>query len=200
MLSMPKILIQLFRRNDMDQFKLEDYKEKMKKTIENLVNNFTGIRSGRASTTLVDSIIVDAYGQNMKIKDLASVSVPEARTIKINVWDVNLINSIEKSIVNSSLSLSPITEGQVIRINLPELTAERRIELAKNVRRLSEEAKVSIRNIRQDGMNFIKKLSTQSIPEDEVKMHQDDLQKLTDTYIENIIEKSKNKENEILQI
>ena len=184
----------------MDQFKLEDYKEKMKKTIENLVNNFTGIRSGRASTTLVDSIIVDAYGQNMKIKDLASVSVPEARTIKINVWDVNLINSIEKSIVNSSLSLSPITEGQVIRINLPELTAERRIELAKNVRRLSEEAKVSIRNIRQDGMNFIKKLSTQSIPEDEVKMHQDDLQKLTDTYIENIIEKSKNKENEILQI
>ena len=184
----------------MDQFKLEDYKEKMKKTIENLVNNFTGIRSGRASTTLVDSIIVDAYGQNMKIKDLASVSVPEARTIKINVWDVNLINSIEKSIVNSSLSLSPITEGQVIRINLPELTAERRIELAKNVRRLSEEAKVSIRNIRQEGMNFIKKLSTQSIPEDEVKMHQDDLQKLTDTYIENIIEKSKNKENEILQI
>ncbi len=184
----------------MDQFKLEDYKEKMKKTIENLVNNFTGIRSGRASTTLVDSIIVDAYGQNMKIKDLASVSVPEARTIKINVWDVNLINSIEKSIVNSSLSLSPITEGQVIRINLPELTAERRIELAKNVKRLSEEAKVSIRNIRQDGMNFIKKLSTQSIPEDEVKMHQDDLQKLTDTYIENIIEKSKNKENEILQI
>ena len=184
----------------MDQFKLEDYKEKMKKTIENLVNNFTGIRSGRASTTLVDSIIVDAYGQNMKIKDLASVSVPEARTIKINVWDVNLINSIEKSIVNSSLSLSPTTEGQVIRINLPELTAERRIELAKNVRRLSEEAKVSIRNIRQDGMNFIKKLSTQSIPEDEVKMHQDDLQKLTDTYIENIIEKSKNKENEILQI
>ena len=184
----------------MEQFKLEDYKEKMKKTIENLVNNFTGIRSGRASTTLVDSIIVDAYGQNMKIKDLASVSVPEARTIKINVWDVNLINSIEKSIVNSSLSLSPITEGQVIRINLPELTAERRIELAKNVRRLSEEAKVSIRNIRQDGMNFIKKLSTQSIPEDEVKMHQDDLQKLTDTYIENIIEKSKNKENEILQI
>ena len=184
----------------MDQFKLEDYKEKMKKTIENLVNNFTGIRSGRASTSLVDSIIVDAYGQNMKIKDLASVSVPEARTIKINVWDVNLINSIEKSIVNSSLSLSPITEGQVIRINLPELTAERRIELAKNVKRLSEEAKVSIRNIRQDGMNFIKKLSSQSIPEDEVKMHQDDLQKLTDTYIENIIEKSKNKENEILQI
>ena len=184
----------------MDQFILDDYKKRMQGAIDNLINNFTGIRSGRASTTLVDSIIVDAYGQNMKIKDLASVSVPEARTIKINVWDANLINSVEKSIVNSSLSLSPMTEGQVIRINLPELTAERRTELAKNVKRLSEEAKVSIRNIRQDGMNFIKKLSNQNTPEDEVKILQDDLQKLTDSYIETITEKSKNKENEILQI
>ena len=184
----------------MDQFILDDYKKRMQGAIENLINNFTGIRSGRASTTLVDSIIVDAYGQNMKIKDLASVSVPEARTIKINVWDTNLINSVEKSIVNSSLSLSPMTEGQVIRINLPELTADRRTELAKNVKRLSEEAKVSIRNIRQDGMNLIKKLSNQNTPEDEVKILQDDLQKLTDSNIETISEKSKNKENEILQI
>ena len=111
---------------------------------------------------MVDSILVDAYGQNMKIKDLASVSVPEARTIKINVWDTNLVSSVEKSIVNSSLNLSPMTEGQVIRINLPDLTAERRLELAKNVKRISEEAKVSIRNIRQDGMNSIKKLSSQN--------------------------------------
>ena len=184
----------------MDQFILDDYKKRMQGAIENLINNFTGIRSGRASTTLVDSIIVDAYGQNMKIKDLASVSVPEARTIKINVWDANLINSVEKSIVNSSLSLSPITEGQVIRINLPELTAERRVELAKNVKRLAEESKVSIRNIRQDGMNFIKKFSSKSIPEDEIKIIQDDLQRLTDSYIETISEKSKNKENEILHI
>ncbi len=156
--------------------------------------------SGRASTTLVDSIVVDAYGQSMKIKDLASVSVPEAKTIKINVWDTNLVSSVEKSLLNSSLNLSPMIEGQIIRINLPDLTAERRAELAKNVKRLSEEAKVSIRNIRQDGMNFIKKLSSQSAPEDEIKIHQDDLQKLTDSYIENISEKSKNKENEILQI
>ena len=93
-----------------------------------------------------------------------------------------------------------MTEGQVIRINLPELTAERRVELAKNVKRLAEESKVSIRNIRQDGMNFIKKLSNENIPEDEIKTLQEDLQKLTDSYIENITEKSKNKENEILQI
>ena len=184
----------------MDQFILSDYEKRMQGAIDNLVNNFTGIRSGRASTTLVDSIEVDAYGQSMKIKDLASVSVPEARTIKINVWDTNLVSSVEKSIVNSSLNLSPMTEGQIIRINLPDLTAERRTELAKNVRRLSEEAKVSIRNIRQDGMNFIKKLSSQSTPEDEIKILQDDLQKLTDSYTETISEKSKNKENEILQI
>ena len=184
----------------MNQFIISDYEKRMQGAIENLVNNFTGIRSGRASTTLVDSIVVDAYGQSMKIKDLASVSVPEARTIKINVWDVNLVSSVEKSIVNSSLNLSPMTEGQIIRINLPDLTAERRIELAKNVKRLSEEAKISIRNIRQDGMNFIKKLSSQSTPEDEIKLIQDDLQKLTDSCIETISEKSKNKENEILQI
>ena len=184
----------------MNQFTLSDYEKRMQGAIDNLVNNFTGIRSGRASTTLVDGLVVDAYGQNMKIKDLASVSVPEAKTIKINVWDTNLVNSVEKSILNSSLNLSPMTEGQIIRINLPDLTAERRVELAKNVKRLSEEAKVSIRNIRQDGMNFIKKLSSQSIPEDEIKIIQDDLQKLTDSYIETISEKSKNKENEILQI
>ena len=184
----------------MNQFTLSDYEKRMQGAIDNLVNNFTGIRSGRASTTLVDGLIVDAYGQNMKIKDLASVSVPEAKTIKINVWDINLVNSVEKSILNSSLNLSPMTEGQIIRINLPDLTAERRVELAKNVKRLSEEAKVSIRNIRQDGMNFIKKFSSQSIPEDEIKIIQDDLQRLTDSYIETISEKSKNKENEILKI
>ena len=102
--------------------------------------------------------------------------------------------------VRAQMQIIPMTEGQIIRINLPDLTAERRAELAKNVKRLSEEAKVSIRNIRQDGMNFIKKFSSQSTPEDEIKIIQDELQKLTDSYIETISEKSKNKENEILQI
>ena len=102
----------------MDEFILSNYEKRMQGAIDNLINNFSGIRSGRASSSLVDSIVVDAYGQNMKIKDLASVSVPEARTIKINVWDTNLVNSVEKSIINSTLSLSPMTEGQIIRINL----------------------------------------------------------------------------------
>ncbi|MAH88560.1 MAG: ribosome recycling factor [Pelagibacterales bacterium] len=184
----------------MNKLIMDDYEKRMQGTIDNLINNFSGIRSGRASSTLVDSLIVDAYGQNMKIKDLASVNVPEARTIKINVWDTNLVSAVEKSIINSSLGLSPMTEGQIIRINLPELTAERRQELAKNVKRIAEESKISIRNIRQDGMNSIKKLTSENVPEDEIKNLQDDLQKLTDIYIEKISEKSKNKENEILQI
>jgi len=184
----------------MNKFMIDDYKKKMQGAIDNLISNFSGIRSGRASTSLVDSLIVDAYGQNMKIKDLASVNVPEARTIKINVWDVSLISAVEKSIINSSLSLSPLTEGQIIRINLPELTAERRQELAKNVKRLAEESKISIRNIRQEGMNSVKKLTSDNVPEDEIKTLQDDLQKLTDAYIEKISEKCKDKENEILQI
>tara|TARA_E500000178_G_scaffold332755_1_gene366953 strand:- start:402 stop:956 length:555 start_codon:yes stop_codon:yes gene_type:complete len=184
----------------MENFNIENFEKRMLGAIDNLMINFSGLRSGRASASLVDTLSVDAYGQNMKIKDLASVNVPEARTIKISVWDANLVESVEKSIINSSLELTPMTEGQVIRINLPDLTAERRAELAKNVRRLSEEAKISIRNIRQDGMNSIKKLSNENIPEDEIKNHQDDLQKLTDSFIDNISDKSKIKENEILQI
>ena len=184
----------------MNDFILNDYEKRMNGAVDNLKINFTGIRSGRATTSLVDNLLVDAYGQNMKIKDLASVNVPEPRTLKISIWDTNLVSSVEKTIINSSLELTPMTEGQVIRINLPELTAERRIELAKNVRNLGEEAKIAIRNIRQDGMNNIKKLNDMNLAEDEIKNHQDDLQKLTDSFILNITEISKKKENEILQI
>ncbi len=183
----------------MSDFSMENLEKKMKNSIDNLVTNYQGIRSGRASTGLVDNIQVDAYGQSMKIKDLSTVSVPEARTIKINVWDNNLISFVEKAILNSNLSLSPMTEGQVVRINLPELTAERRSELAKNIRSLGEEAKIAIRNIRQDGMNSTKKLSG-SMAEDELKAIQEKIQNLTDKYIDSINEVCKNKEKEIMQI
>ena len=185
----------------MSDFDINNTEKKMISSIESLKINFQGVRSGRASTGLVDNLMVDAYGQNMKIKDLASVSVPEARTIKINVWDSNLTNFVEKSISNSSLELNPMTEGQVIRINIPELTAERRRELAKNIRAMSEEAKIAIRNIRQDGMNTLKKLkSNNSLPEDEQKKLQDNIQSLTDKYVNIIIDITKVKEDEILKI
>ena len=183
----------------MNDFNIDEYKKRMVGAIDNMKINFQGLRSGRASTALVDNITLDAYGQTMKIKDVASVSVPEARSLKISVWDSNLINSVEKGISNSSLELTPISEGNVIRINLPELTSERRNELAKNVKSLAEEAKIAIRNIRQDGMNNLKKLN-EDIAEDAIKKFQENIQKLTDEFVMNISEVSKNKENEILQI
>ncbi len=185
----------------MSSFNIEDLKKRMNSTIDNLKINYQGIRSGRASTALVDNLIVDAYGQSMKIKDLATVSVPEARSLKINVWDANLISLVEKAISNSKLELNPITEGQFIRINLPELTAERRQEFAKNVRSLAEEAKIAIRNIRQDVMNNLKKSTSEgSISEDQIKDYQDQIQKVTDEYTNIINDMCKNKEIEIMQI
>jgi ribosome recycling factor len=183
----------------MNNFDIDNYKKRMLGAIDNMKINFQGLRSGRASSALVDNITLDAYGQTMKIKDVASVNVLDARSLKISVWDANLVHSVEKGIINSTLELTPVSEGQVIRINLPELTAERRSELAKNVRSLAEEAKISIRNIRQDAMNYLKKLNDE-VAEDEVKKFQVDIQKLTDDFVVNINDISKNKENEILQI
>ncbi len=185
----------------MSLFDLNHIEKKMKNTIENLNSNYTGIRTGRASTGLVDNLLIDAYGQNMKLKDLATVSVPESRTIKISVWDTNMIVSVEKGLLNSSLGLNPMTEGQVIRINLPELTSERRVELAKNVRSLAEEAKIAIRNIRQDGMSLLKRFSQdENKPEDEVKLLQESIQKLTDKYVSLVNDLSKSKEEEVMKI
>ncbi len=185
----------------MSLFDLNSVETKMKNTLDNLINNFQGIRTGRASTGLVDNITVDAYGQKMKLKDLANVSVPESRTIKINVWDNGMLAPVEKAIQNSNLELNPMIEGQVIRINLPELTSDRRTELAKNIKSLAEEAKISLRNIRQDAMSNLKKSSQdQNIPEDEVKILQDKIQKLTDKFVLNINETSKAKEEDIMKI
>ena len=185
----------------MSDFDINILEKKMVSSIDNLKLNFQGVRSGRASTGMVDNLIVDAYGQNMKIKDLATVSVPEARTIKINIWDSNLINLVEKAISSSNLELSPMAEGQIIRINIPELTAERRAELAKNVRAMSEDAKIAIRNIRQDGMNNLKKeVANNSLSEDDQKNIQDNIQFLTDKYVTIINDISKVKETEILTI
>ena len=185
----------------MTLFDLSTIEKRMISTIENLTLSYQGIRTGRASTGIVDHLSVEAYGQNMKLKDLASITVPESRTIKISAWDSNMVPFIEKAINASSLGLNPLTEGQVIRINMPELTAERRVELAKNVRSIAEDAKISLRNIRQDSMNMLKKSSSQeNIPEDEVKSTQTKIQELTDKYVSNISDISKKKEEDIMKI
>ena len=185
----------------MSLFDLNSIEARMKNTLDNLTSSFKGIRTGRASTGLVDNITVDAYGQKMKLKDLATVSVPESRTIKINVWDSNMLVLLEKAILNSNLELNPMIEGQVIRINLPELTSERRAELAKSIRSLAEESKISLRNIRQEAMSNLKKTSQdENIPEDEVKELQDKIQNLIDKFVVNINDLSKAKEEDVLKI
>ncbi len=185
----------------MPEYSIKELESRMTKAIEVLKNQLSSVRTGRASSSLVDQMKVEAYGQNMSIKDLASVSTPEPRVIKINVWDGNLTELVEKCIRNSDLDLNPQTEGQAIRIIIPELTQERRQEYVKMAKNYSEQSKVSIRNIRQDGMNNIKKSSQNSeLSEDELKLQSEDIQRLTDSFIEKINIIINAKESEILKI
>ena len=137
-------------------FELNIYEEKMSKTLEVLKREFSGLRTGRASVSLLDPIIVDAYGSKVPISQVSNVSVPEARLITVQVWDESQVASVENAIRNSDLGLNPMSEGNVIRIPIPELSEERRIEIVKIASKYSEDSKVVIRNIRRDAMEKIK--------------------------------------------
>ncbi len=180
---------------------IKDIENKMVASLDSLKKHLSGIRTGRASASMVEPIKADAYGQNMEIKDLATVSVPEARLIKINVWDANLVTSVSAAIRNSNLELNPQEEGQFIRISIPELTAERRQEYAKICKGYAENGKVSIRSVRQESMNDLKKsLQKSEISEDEMRSISNRIQDLTDTFISKITDISNSKEIEILKI
>jgi len=175
--------------------------EKMKKAIEALRNEFNGVRTGRASPNLLDRIRVDYYGQKSPLSQVATVSVPEARLIVIQPWDRNLIGEIEKAIQKSELALNPSNDGKVIRIAIPPLTEERRKELAKTAKAMAEQARVSVRNIRRDGLEEFKKLlAAGGVAEDSIKKEEDMLQKLTDSYILQIGKIFEEKEKEILEV
>jgi ribosome recycling factor len=175
--------------------------EKMKKAIEALKNEFNGVRTGRASPSLLDKIRVDYYGQKTPLSQVATVSVPEARLIVIQPWDRSLIGEIEKGIQKSELSLNPSNDGKVIRIAIPPLTEERRKELAKMAKSMAEQSRVSIRNIRRDGLeDFKKQLAAGGVAEDAIKKDEDELQKLTDSYIQIINKTLEEKEKEIMEV
>lgn len=176
----------------------EEIKIKMEKAIENLRKNFSGVRTGRANPALVESVLVDAYGQKMPLKQLASISVPDNKTINITPFDRNNIQAIEKGISNSDLGLTPQSDKNIVRLRLPDLTQQRREELTKIIRNMAEEGKVVIRNIRRDSIDSIKKNAEYS--EDDKKMFQDKVQKLTDEHISKIDHLVKNKEEEIKEI
>lgn len=179
----------------------KDIEDKMKKTISVYNEELQSIRAGRANPALLDQIQVDYYGQMTPLNQVASVSAPEPRLLVIQPWDVNLIPIIEKEIQKSDLGLNPSNDGKLIRLVIPMLTEERRRDLTKVVNKNGESAKVAVRNIRRDAMDSIKKLEKdKSISEDEKKVGEDEVQKITDKYIKEVDSVTKRKEDELMEI
>ena len=175
--------------------------EKMKKAVAALREEFNGLRTGRASPALLDKIRVDYYGQKTPLTQVATVSVPEARLIVVQPWDRSLIGEIEKALQKSELALNPSNDGKVLRISIPPLTEERRKELAKMGKQMAEQSRVSVRNIRRDGLEDLKRqLAAGGVPEDGIKKEEEDLQRLTDSFIAQIAKVYEEKEKEILEV
>ncbi len=183
------------------EFSEKNYSSKMDKTVESFKKEISSLRTGRANASMLDIVKIDVYGQIMPINQLATISVPEARLISIQVWDKSNVSLIDSAIQKSELGINPQIDGQIIRIRIPDLTEERRKELIKILKGMTEKSKVSIRNIRREANEELKKkLKDKNITEDENKNFEKNTQKLTDDHI-NILDKiSSDKEEEILQI
>ena len=180
---------------------LKIYEEKMEKAIDVLKREFSGLRTGRASTSLLDTISVEAYGSKVPLNQVSNISVPESRLLIVQVWDDSLVNTVENSIRNSNLGLNPMIEGSLIRIPIPELSEERRIEIVKIASKYSEDSKVSIRNIRRDAMEKIKSLEkNKEISQDESFKFSDEVQNMTKILIEKIDTLFADKEKDILRV
>ncbi len=180
---------------------INNTEERMQKAIHSLKKDLTTIRTGRANSSLLDKISVDYYGVQTPLNQMANISTPDARTLSIQPWDKSIINEIEKTILKSDLGLTPANDGTVIRLNIPMLTEERRKELTKVVKRMGEDSKVAIRNIRRDVNVELKKLEKdKELSEDEARRTHDDIQKITDKYIADIDEIANQKENEIMEV
>jgi ribosome recycling factor len=176
-------------------------KAKMGKTVEATRAELASMRSGRASAALVDSVRVDYYGTDTPLNPLANIAVPEARLLVITPWDKTQIGSIEKALLKADLGLTPNNDGNVIRIPIPSLTEERRKDLVKRVKRIAEEGKVALRNIRRDANETIKKAEKSgSVPEDDAHRYKDDIQKMTDDFSAKIDELAEAKEAEIMEV
>ena len=184
----------------MDQ-RLAVFDEKMGKTMNNLAEEFGGIRAGRANPHVLDKLRVDYYGTPTAIQQVANVSVPEPRMIQIQPWEASMVKEIEKAILTSDLGINPTNDGKTVRLLFPELTEERRKELAKDVKKKGENAKVAIRNIRRDANDSFKKLAKEEdVSEDEIKQLEDQAQKMTDKYIADVDRAVESKTKEILTV
>ena len=182
-------------------FDIKDLERRMDAAIDNLKKEFSGLRTGRASVNLLDPVVVDAYGSKMPLVQVATVNAPEARMLMVQVWDQTMVKAVEKSIRDSGLGLNPMTEGNVLRIPLPELNEERRAELAKVAGKYSEASRISLRSVRKDGMDILKKMEKdKALSEDELKRFSDDVQKLTDKKVEAVDTLLADKEKDIMAI
>lgn len=180
---------------------LDQYNDKMKKSIDSLANEYTTIRAGRANPHVLDKISVDYYGQPTNLQSVANISVSEARTLVIQPWEASMVKEIEKAILVSDLGLTPNNDGKMIRLTFPELTEDRRKELVKDVKKKGENAKVAIRNIRRDANDSMKKQQkANEISEDELKTAEADIQKLTDEFIAKIDKMIEDKSAEIMTV
>ncbi len=183
----------------MDSYQTQE--NKMKKTIEVLLNEFGTIRAGRANAAVLDRITIDYYGTATPIHQVATISSPDARSLLVTPWDASTLKLIDKAIQTSDLGIHPQNDGKTIRLVFPPLTEERRKELTKQVKKIAEDSKVAIRNIRRDAVEQFKKQKNSSeITEDDLKIAQDDIQKMTDRFIKDIDEYTKKKEAELLEV
>ena len=182
-------------------FDLDDLQKRMKGAVQTLKHEFAGLRTGRASTSLLEPVQVDAYGSAMPLTQVGTVNAPEPRMLTVQVWDRGLVSAVDKAIRSSGLGLNPQVDGQLLRIPIPPLTEDRRKELSKIAAKYSEAARVAVRNIRRDGMDHLKKLEKEhQISEDEQKKLSEKVQNATDSHIKEIDDSYNAKEKEIMQV
>ena len=180
---------------------MDDLQRRMEGALNTLKSDFGGLRTGRASTTLLEPIMVEAYGQQMPMSQVGTISAPEPRLLSVQVWDKGQVSFVEKAIREAGLGLNPMADGQMVRVPLPELNEERREELVKIAGKYAEQCRVAVRNVRRDGMDQLKKGEKDGeISQDEQKSLSDDVQKLTDNYVKKIDEALSQKEAEIRQV
>lgn len=179
---------------------LDETREKMEKSIKHLEEELMKIRAGKASTHVVDGIMVDYYGVMTPLNQVSNIGTPDAKTVAIQPWEKNMINPIEKAIMQANIGITPENNGEIIRLNVPPLTEERRIDLFRQVKQKGEDTKVGIRNVRRDANDDLKSLQKDGLPEDEQKNGESEVQKLTDKYIEKVEKDIEAKEKDIMTV
>lgn len=181
-----------------DELDMKDLKKRMEGALTSLKTEFGGLRTGRASANLLDTVVVSAYGSDMPLNQVGNVNVPEPRMLSVQVWDKSMVGAVEKAIRDAGLGVNPVTDGQNVRVPLPPLTEERRVELTKIAGKYAEQARVAIRNVRRDGMEALKHADGMS--EDDQKKQSEDVQKLTDEMVKTVDQMLASKEEEIMQV